>query len=165
MKKTKGNVLTLSKEEKLELNELIAEDNKKSQKVMNKQEKHHRKAKTLLGYCSRMLGSKSGYSRAYPANVVVFNSNVCTKDGKIWYGDIDITLEEETLKTLAKMIKEPIYVLYEMDGRFENEENPLIEKAVYSVTPDEEFKIYEYAERCKRGKLKGKLIMKKEYRY
>lgn len=87
----------------------------------------------ILGMCGRMIdASKSDYCRRHPTNVVVFNSNVCTKDGKIWYGDIDVTLDEDKLKTLAEAIGEKVYVLYEMDGRFDNEGSPELEKAVWT---------------------------------
>ena len=87
----------------------------------------------ILGMPGRMISaSKSMYSTAYPGNVVVFNSNICTKEGKIWYGDIDVTLDEAKLNELADAIGERIYVLREMDARFENEGIPLLDKAVWS---------------------------------
>jgi hypothetical protein len=85
----------------------------------------------VLGMCGRMLsGSKSGYDKAHPGNVVVFNANVCTKKlGKIWFGDIDVTRDEAKLKELAGKLGEPVYVLYEQDARFENETNPKFDMA------------------------------------
>ncbi len=95
----------------------------------------YKQAVELLGMCGRMLStSKCNYSRLHYENIIVFNGNVCTKDGKIWYGDIDVTLDEDKLKTLAEAIGEKIYVLYEMDGRFDNEETPAIDKAMYSTS-------------------------------
>jgi len=89
---------------------------------------------TFLGGMGRMIsGSKTFYREAHPTHVVVFNSNVCTDRGKIWYGDIDITLTEERLKKLSLALKEKLYVLYEMDGRFENENSPRRERAVVVV--------------------------------
>jgi hypothetical protein len=71
----------------------------------------------------RMIsGSKSGYRERYPDNLVVFNANIATKSrGKIWYGDLDVTLDYEKLASVAEALKEDLFVLYEMDGRFENE--------------------------------------------
>lgn len=81
--------------------------------------------------------SKSDYDRRYPKNVVVFNSNVCTKThGKIWYGDLDITKSEAKLIELAKALGEDIYVLREMDGRFENEGEPLFDRARAVISAD-----------------------------
>lgn len=75
-------------------------------------------------YCGRMIGfSKSYYRETHPDNKVVFNANIFTlEDGKIWYGDLDLTLDETELKKVAQEIGKKLYVLYEMDGRFENEE-------------------------------------------
>jgi len=70
--------------------------------------------------------SKSGYRNSHPDNICIFNSNVCTEDGKIWYGDIDVTKSEQKLKELAKELDQDIYVLYEMDARFDNEDKPLL---------------------------------------
>lgn len=72
---------------------------------------------------ARMLAwSKSRYREEYPDHVVVFNANVFTESsGKVWHGDLDLTLDGDVLKSIAKEIGEPLYVLYEMDGRFENE--------------------------------------------
>lgn len=91
----------------------------------------------VLGHCGRMIsGSKSGYDERFPNNLVVFNANICTrKNGKIWYGDIDITKEEGKLKKLADELHCDVYVLYEKDARFNNEKAPLFDKYVYMVTP------------------------------
>jgi hypothetical protein len=61
----------------------------------------------------------------------VWNANVCTKSkGKIWFGDLDLTLDGSDLAALAKREGEMIYVLREMDGRFMNEASPKFENAV-----------------------------------
>ena len=71
----------------------------------------------------RMLSySKSKYRDRYPDNEVYFNANIFALDkGKVWYGDIDINLDEEILNRIAKSCGCSLYVLSEMDGRFENE--------------------------------------------
>jgi len=88
-------------------------------------------AQNIFGHAGRMLsGSKSFYAAANPKNVIVFNGNICTQSGgKIWYGDIDITKDEAGLKALAAAIGEDVYVLFEMDGRFDNEHAPKLDKA------------------------------------
>jgi hypothetical protein len=79
-------------------------------------------------------GSKSGYSSQYPTHLVVFNSNVVTMEhGKIWYGDLDLTIDYKKLKEIAEELHVRLYVLYEMDGRFEYEECPKIERAVWDT--------------------------------
>lgn len=69
-------------------------------------------------------------------NIIVFNANILTKEnGKIWHGDLDITKDEEKLNSIAKLIGKKLYVLYEMDYRFDTEnQNPkiAIKKAVWS---------------------------------
>lgn len=98
--------------------------------------KKEEKTKVLeksLGYSGRLISmSKGRYNYNNPDNITVFNSNICTKeDGKIWYGDLDITLEKKILDTLAKKLNTTLYVLTESDGRFENEKKPLLEDAKY----------------------------------
>lgn len=90
-----------------------------------------------LGFPGKMISaSKSGYRDRNPENLVVFNSNVCTVEGKIWWGDVDVTLSKEDLSSLAKEIGKTVYVLFEMDGRFENEKNPKIDRAPIKFLPD-----------------------------
>lgn len=71
----------------------------------------------------RMIsGSKSLYRQTYPKHNVCFNANVVAKSyGKVWYGDLDLTLDREKLQEVANVLNDTLYVLYEMDGRFENE--------------------------------------------
>jgi len=95
-------------------------------------------AERVLGIRGRMIsGSKSGYRKIYPEHVVVFNANLCTGAGKFWYGDIDITLDSPRLQEICDRVGESIYVLREMDGRFENEDNPRVSDAVAYYNPIE----------------------------
>lgn len=88
-------------------------------------------ANKIMGLPGRLLsGSKSGYNRTHPENIVVFNANLCTKKlGKLWYGDVDITLDEAKLKELAVVLGEDLYILREHDARFSNENAPLFNRA------------------------------------
>jgi hypothetical protein len=85
-----------------------------------------------LGFPGKMIsGSKSGYFERHPTNLAIFNANVCTENrGKIWFGDLDITLEQEKLSALAVELNESVYVLREMDARFEHEDNPQLGQAI-----------------------------------
>ena len=47
--------------------------------------------------------------------------SITKKSGKIWYGDVDITMEFDNLKSIADELKEDLYILYESDARFEHE--------------------------------------------
>lgn len=87
----------------------------------------------------RMISaSKGDYIQRNPTHVSVFNANIVTiTDGKIWYGDLDVTKSANILKEIAKEIGEPIFVLREMDARFENEDkvsSELIKKAVWNTS-------------------------------
>jgi hypothetical protein len=87
----------------------------------------------------RMISySKSAYRDKFPDNEVYFNSNIFVLgEGKIWYGDIDVTKEREKLENIAREIGKDLYILSEMDGRFENEElkdSEIITKARCKIT-------------------------------
>ncbi len=95
-------------------------------------------AREVLGFNGRMIcGSKSTYWRAHRDNIIVFNANVCTQEcGKIWHGDLDVTLDVDMLKALARRLNTTVFVLHEMDGRFDNEQTPLLDNARARVTAD-----------------------------
>ena len=70
----------------------------------------------------RMISeSKSSYRNSHPTHEVYFNANIFTKDGKQWYGDLDLTLDSENLQKVADEAGEEILILRELAGRFENE--------------------------------------------
>lgn len=82
----------------------------------------------------RMISSSK---TAPKGHVCVFNANICTKsNGKIWFGDIDLTDDHKDLAAMAVEQGEPIYVLREMDARFMNEAAPKFENAVAIISPD-----------------------------
>jgi hypothetical protein len=86
----------------------------------------------------RMIShSKSGYRDKFPDNEVYFNSNIFVLgEGKIWYGDIDVTKERDKLENIAKEIGKDLYILREMDGRFENEnlgDSEIIRRSVCKI--------------------------------
>lgn len=67
-----------------------------------------------LNFARLISFSKSTYRKCYPNNKVVFNSRVYTlEDGEVWYGDLDLTLDEEKLKNVSKVIAKDLYVLFE----------------------------------------------------
>ena len=92
---------------------------------------------SVLGDPGRLISlSKSAYQETWPDNLVVFNANVCLGDRKVWYGDVDLTRGGEgELRALAEASRQTVYLLYEWDGRFEQEQSPAIESAVFSVVP------------------------------
>ena len=90
-----------------------------------------------LGISGRIIsGSKSGYRERRPNNLAIFNANICVEKTKIWYGDIDITESIDDLKQIAIQTGETLQVLYEMDARFEYEDDPQIQNAAMIINPD-----------------------------
>jgi hypothetical protein len=89
-----------------------------------------------LNFGRMLSGSKSRYMDANPDHEVYFNANVFTRQGKLWWGDLDITIDAEKLQNIAEAMGEKLYVLREMDGRFENEgisEIQIMQKAVFTT--------------------------------
>lgn len=82
--------------------------------------------------------SKSSYVEKFPENEVYFNANVFVLgEGKIWYGDLDVTKDLEMLESIASNIGKDIFILREMDGRFENEDlddSEIIRKHVRKIS-------------------------------
>jgi len=87
----------------------------------------------------RLIGhSKSQYREDYPDNIVIFNANIFVLgDGKIWYGDLDLTLDEKALKRVATQLGKDLFVLSEFAGRFENEklsDSKIIKNSYYKIS-------------------------------
>ena len=88
-------------------------------------------------HAGRMVGgSKSGYIDKHPDHFVIFNANVVSKLGKVWWGDLDLTKDGKKLKAIAQEMSDVLYVLRELDGRFDKEGDPvekLIQRAIWST--------------------------------
>jgi hypothetical protein len=96
-------------------------------------------AEVVLGPSGRMIAStKTGYGQAHPGHVAIFNANVCIAGRKVWYGDLDLTREEPRLRELAARVGLAVHVLFERDARFRQEEEPLLDEAIYRVEPGQE---------------------------
>lgn len=66
--------------------------------------------------------SKSEYKQLHSGDHVLFNANIFTlEDGKIWYGDINLTQEYNIFQMIAEELGKDIYILSELEGRFDNE--------------------------------------------
>jgi hypothetical protein len=94
----------------------------------------------------RMIGaSKSKYCQEHQGDLIIFNANVITKShGKIWYGELNKTLDFDKLKNIADHITEDLYILMEGDARFGYENEPidqLIKKARTVIKCNECLKI------------------------
>ena len=79
------------------------------------------------GLCMGQMisGSKTLYRNMFPKHMVCFNGNIFVEGlGKVWWGDIDVTLSKAVLRKVAYDNQVTLYVLREMEGRFENEDRP-----------------------------------------
>ena len=86
----------------------------------------------------RMIGgSKTGYRDQHPDDLIVFNANILMPGyGKVWYGDLNLTEDYLALREIAQNLNTELYVLWESDGRFGDENKPfdsLIKKAVWNT--------------------------------
>jgi hypothetical protein len=77
----------------------------------------------------------SGSKVAPKGQECVWNANVIVDGKKVWYGDLNLTKDEKDLQKCANIIGKPLYILREMDARFDNEKNPKLDKAVKVFTP------------------------------
>lgn len=96
------------------------------------------KIRDLLEQNGLSLGRMISPNKRSPeGHFCVFNANIITRiNGKVWWGDLDLTKEGEILKKIATETGEQLYVLCEMDCRFDTENDSvhtLIKKAVWST--------------------------------
>ena len=74
-----------------------------------------------LGTSGRLLSaSKSMYRDKFPNHIVYFNACLFDKDLKqVWFGDIDLDIDKESLQMLANYLKETIYLTREQPYRWD----------------------------------------------
>ena len=88
----------------------------------------------------RMIAySKSTYIMNKKNHQAIFNANIITSEGKIWWGDLDLTDDSDKLQAIADEIGKTLYILHEMDYRFNKENRPFeeVEKlAVKKFVPE-----------------------------
>lgn len=99
-------------------------------------------AEEVVGHLGRVLGSKSGYRDAHPSNAPIFNSYLYTDDGPIWSGDLDLTIDEDKLRELARRLGKRVYVQYEQFARYGPTFVETLPYAACAVTPDGEVTLY-----------------------
>lgn len=107
----------------------------KQPKISNKITQAFRNANLWTG---RMISeSKTYYWEKFPDHKVCFNANIISAThGKIWWGDLDLTLDGMKIEQVARELNEDLYVLRELDARFEKETlsgNELKLKAVWAT--------------------------------
>lgn len=54
---------------------------------------------------------------------------------KVWYGDLDLTLEEDKLIILSRLLDASVFLVREMDGRFDNERVPNLKESICQINP------------------------------
>lgn len=68
---------------------------------------------------SRLVSlSKSGFLRRHPQHAVVFNATLANAAGeRLWWGDVDLTVDKEALFELAERAGFDLFLYYEGDSR------------------------------------------------
>ena len=89
-------------------------------------------------HSGRMVGgSKTGYRNEHPDDLIIFNANILMPGyGKVWYGDLNLTEDYLVLREISECLNTTLYVLWESDGRFGEENKPfdeLIGKSVWNT--------------------------------
>lgn len=95
---------------------------------------------------SRMIAySRRVYLSRRPNNQALFNANVVTDQGKIWFGDLDLTDDSEKLQDAANELRTDLYILREEDYRFNTNNRPMkevkklaVKKFVYKEKQEKE---------------------------
>lgn len=94
-------------------------------------------------YNGRLIcSSKSLYHKKFPDHNVLFNANIFIKEGKIFYGDIDLNIDNVVLQKICNELNEEFIVVRELYGRFGGEKKPYheLEKlASAKFTPNKNF--------------------------
>jgi hypothetical protein len=69
----------------------------------------------ILGNNGTNLGIRNTYIQSNPNNLFIFEAEIYTDKGKIWTGDIDVTVSINKLKKLSKYLGKKLFVLREKD--------------------------------------------------
>jgi len=94
-----------------------------------------------------IAGSKSFYRKEHEGDLIVFNANVVMPlFGKVWHGDLNLTEDYLVLRQIAECLDTTLHILWEMSGRFGEENRPfeeLISDEVWNTSiedkPDKEW--------------------------
>jgi hypothetical protein len=78
-------------------------------------------AEDFLGPAGYLLAaSKTAYRRQNPGHHILFNACIFTKQGEqIWFGDLDLTLNQENLQNMANILGFSFIVTPETPFRFD----------------------------------------------
>lgn len=105
--------------------------------AINEAEKNYEEYKDM--FIRRLLSIAFGFpgiilNSSKSDNNIIYNSNILVGNKKYWFGDFRLN-NKTKLDDISQLLEEPIYLLREMDARFETEDNPNIDKAVYVTKP------------------------------
>jgi hypothetical protein len=100
---------------------------------------HARAIERWLGPRGRLVGYEhTVYLDAGADHFVEFNAAIWFAAGQVWWGDLDLTLDEPILAGLAAETGETVYVVWEDHGHGRLRRPASHYEAIYSVSPDGE---------------------------
>lgn len=93
--------------------------------------------KHKLGMGRMIFGSEVDYKNQNPEHLVVSDATVVSlKRGKIWLGDLDVTIDEEKLIAVSRELGEHLYIIKEPRESFNSgtaSADQLIKRAIWST--------------------------------
>jgi hypothetical protein len=96
----------------------------------------------IYSVCDELLGMPgvmlSGSKSAPAERRMVWNANIVISGKppvKVWFGDLSITDSNDKLQELANRTGKTVFILREMDARFDTERKPRLENAVEIYEP------------------------------
>ena len=90
-------------------------------------EELRRRVEQALGHPGALIAwSWSRYRRDHPTHLAVKNSGVLLSDtgDEIWWGDLDVTLHAERLREAARLVNQPLVLVYEGGRRADVARDP-----------------------------------------
>jgi hypothetical protein len=119
-------------------------------------ERYAQELRATFGHAQgRLLSySKSDYSKRWPLRLPLWNAVVCTAEGVLFNGDVDLSVDESRLAALSEQIGQIVYVFSEGKDRRADDESLPLDRAVFSITPTAHTTFqYAYIERTEEGVL------------
>ena len=90
-----------------------------------------------LGDVGNVLSSnRTRYRKTHPNNLIIFNSNIIIDNQKLWTGDIDITISNDDLIDISRIMNKDVYILFGADKRLKNDDTDTDKYCVVMYSPD-----------------------------
>lgn len=68
---------------------------------------------------NRMIAlNRDTYIKRNPNHKAIFNANIATLEGKIWWGDLDLNIDSKALQQVANELNTTLYILRSSAYRF-----------------------------------------------